>query len=124
MSDPVFTDETRAVEFLEAQRWGDTPNCPRCGDTDVSQMKARDGTRNARFLWRCYGCKQQFTVKIGTVMEASRIAMRHWCLAFYLTVVENGVSARRIQRETGLTYKSVLHLVWCIQWALAPREAT
>jgi transposase-like protein len=60
--------EAAAVTFLEAQRWSDTPNCPRCGDTDVSMMKAEDGSRNARFLWRCKGCKQQYTVKIGTIM--------------------------------------------------------
>jgi len=35
---------------MEEQRWGDTPACPRCGDTEVVQMKAKDGTRNARFL--------------------------------------------------------------------------
>src|SRR5262245_32681869 len=88
------SDELAAVEFLEAQRWGDSPNCPRCGDTNVAQMKAKDGTRNARFLWRCRGCKQQYTVKIGTVMEDSPIPMRHWCLAFFRAASsKKGVSA-------------------------------
>jgi transposase-like protein len=115
------SDELAAVEFLEAQRWGDTPNCPRCGDTDVRKMLAKDGTRNARFLWRCKGCKQQYTVRVGTIMEDSPIALRHWCLAFYRAAAsKKGVSALQIQGETGLTYKSALFLMHRIRWAMAP----
>lgn len=114
-------DEAAAVAFLEAQRWGDTPNCPRCGDTAVSMMKAKDGSRNARFLWRCKGCKQQYTVRVGTIMEDSPIPFRFWCLAFYRAAAsKKGVSALQIQRETGLTYKSALFLMHRIRWAMAP----
>ncbi|MDQ6612726.1 MAG: transposase, partial [Gemmatimonadota bacterium] len=70
-------DEAAAILFLEAQRWGDNPHCPRCGDVDVRQMLGKDGERNARFLWRCKGCKSQYTVKVGTVMEDSAIPARH-----------------------------------------------
>jgi transposase-like protein len=115
------SDELAAVEFLESQRWGDTPCCPRCGDTAVTQMKAKDGSRNARFLWRCKGCKQQYTVRVGTIMEDSPIALRHWCLAFYRAAAsKKGVSALQIQGETGLSYKSALFLMHRIRWAMAP----
>jgi transposase-like protein len=114
-------DEAAAVAFLEQQRWCDTPNCPRCGDTDVAMMKDREGKRNARFLWRCRGCKQQYTVRVGTIMEESPIPLRHWCLAFYRAAVsKKGVSALQIQRETGLSYKSALFLMHRIRWAMAP----
>lgn len=115
------SDEDAAVPFLEAQRWGDTPNCPRCGDTDVAMMRAKDGTRNRRYLWRCRGCKQQYTVRVGTIMEDSPIPFRHWCFAFYrASASKKGVSALQIQRETGLTYKSALFLMHRIRWAMAP----
>jgi transposase-like protein len=115
------SNELAAVEFMEAQRWGDTPCCPRCGDTEVTQMKAKDGSRNARFLWRCRGCKQQYTVRVGTIMEDSPIAMRHWCLAFYRAASsKKGISALQIQGETGLSYKSALFLMHRIRWAMAP----
>jgi transposase-like protein len=114
-------DEAAAVAFLEAQRWGDCPNCPRCGDVEVSQMKAKDGSRNARFLWRCKGCKQQFTVRVGTIMEDSPIPLRFWCLAFYRAAAsKKGISALQIERETGLSYKSALFLMHRIRWAMAP----
>lgn len=118
-------DETAAVAFMEEQRWGDTPCCPHCGDVDVYAMKGRDGQRNKRFLWRCRGCKQQFTVKVGTIMEDSPIPLRHWCLAFYRACAsKKGVSAKQIQRETGLTYKSALFLMHRIRWAMRPANDT
>lgn len=111
------SDELAAVEFMEEQRWGDSPCCPRCGDTEVSQMKAKDGSRNARFLWRCYGCKKQFTVRVGTIMEDSPIPVRHWCLAFYRAAAsKKGISALQIQGEAALTYKSALFLMHRIRW--------
>ena len=70
--------EAAAVEFMEKQRWGEHPHCPRCGDLDVYQMKdSKTGERQANFRWRCHGCKEQFTVRIGTVFEDSRIPLKH-----------------------------------------------
>jgi transposase-like protein len=115
-------DELAAVEFLEAQRWAETaPCCPRCGDTDVYQMKDRQtGARNKRFLWRCNGCGQQYTVRTGTVYEDSRIPLRHWCYAFWAACCsKKGVSALQIKRQTGLTYKSALFLMHRIRFAMA-----
>jgi transposase-like protein len=118
-------DEAAAVEFLEAQRgWNADADayCPKCGVAGESRrMKAKDGSRNARFLWRCGACKSQFTVRVATIMEDSPIPLRHWCLAFYRACAsKKGVSALQIQRETGLTYKSALFLMHRIRWAMAP----
>lgn len=121
-------DEAAAVEFLEQQRGWTTEAdavCPKCGVVGESkQMKAKDGGRNARFLWRCHACKSQFTVRVGTIMEDSPIPLRHWCLAFYRACAsKKGVSALQIQRETGLSYKSALFLMHRIRWAMAPANA-
>lgn len=104
---------------MEKQRWGDTPGCPRCGDTNVAQVKGKDGQRSKRFLWRCHGCKEQFTVRIGTIMEESRIPMRHWCYAFWAACAsKKGVSALQIHRQTKLSYKSALFLMHRIRLAM------
>ena len=98
-------DELRAVEFWERHRWGDTPACPLCGDTDVYQMRRRSGPeRKARFRWRCRGCAKQYTVKVGTVMEDSNVPLRHWTLALWLyTSSKKGFAAKQFQRMTGLS---------------------
>src|SRR5688500_15170284 len=76
--------ELVAVEFLEEQRWGDCPACVHCGSTMVYKMAdAQTGQRNRRFLWRCRDCKKQYTVRVGTVYEESRVPLRHWCYAFW-----------------------------------------
>lgn len=115
----AWADERRAVEYLERQRWGDSPACPRCGDMDVYQMKAADGSRSARYLWRCRGCKQQYTVRVGTIMEDSAIPLSHWCFAFHAACAsKKGVSALQIRRMTGVSYKSALFMMHRIRWAM------
>jgi transposase-like protein len=106
------SDEALAVEFMEKQRWGDSPACPRCGVTNPTKVMGKDGQRSKRFLWRCNGCKQQFTVRIGTIFEDSRVPLRHWCFAFWAACSgKKGVSALQIHRQTGLSYKSSLFLM-------------
>ena len=125
--DPVLVDlplaccnEKAAVEFMEKQRWGDHPACPRCGDLSVYQMKdSKTGERQANFRWRCHGCKEQFTVRIGTVFEESRIPMMHWCFAFWrASTSKKGVSALEIHRQTGVSYKSSLFMLHRIRFAM------
>lgn len=132
-NDPVIqelpiacADEKAAVEFIEKQRWGDYPACPRCGDMSVYQMKnSKTGERQAGFRWRCHGCKEQFTVRIGTVFEDSRIPLRHWCFAFWrASTSKKGVSALEIHRQTGVSYKSALFMLHRIRYAMAPETAS
>jgi transposase-like protein len=116
------SDESAAVELLERMRWGNTPCCVRCGSVDVYQMKdAKTGQRSSRYLWRCRDCKAQYTVRIGTVYEESRIELRHWCYAFWRAATsKKGVAALEIQRHCQISYKSALFLMNRIRFAMAP----
>lgn len=118
-------DENAAVRFLEAQRWGDSPTCPHCGSEHVYQMKGSNGERNKRFLWVCKACTKQYTVRIGTVFEDSRIPLRHWCYAFWAACAsKKGVSALQISRMTGVSYKSALFMMHRIRYAMTDDPAT
>ncbi len=116
------SNELAAVEFLEKQRWGNTPACVHCGSVAVYKMvDAETGERNKRFLWRCRDCMRQFTVRIGTVYEESRIELRHWCYAFWRACTsKKGVSALEIQRQCQISYKSALFMMNRIRFAMAP----
>jgi hypothetical protein len=82
---------------------------------------AKTGERNKRYLWRCKDCKEQFTVRIGTVYEESRLPMRHWAYAFWRACTsKKGVSALEIQRHCQISYKSALFLMNRIRFAMAP----
>jgi len=113
-------DELAAVEFVEGIRFGDSPLCPCCGSDDVYQQVDRTtGERSKRFLWRCRECSKHYTVRKGTIMEDSRIPLRHWCFAFWAACAsKKGVSAMQIHRQTGVSYKSALFLMHRIRWAM------
>jgi transposase-like protein len=117
-------DENVAVEFMEKQRWGDIPACPHCGDTDIVKVTDGKGNRHKRFLWRCHGCKKQFTVRIGTVFEDSRIPLRIWCYAFWKACSsKKGISSLQISRECSISYKSALFLMHRIRYAMSEPKA-
>lgn len=118
----VCSNELAAVEFFERQRWGDHPGCVHCGSVDVYKMRdAQTGERNNRYLWRCHDCKRQYTVRIGTVFEETRLDLRHWCYAFWRAATsKKGVAALEIKRQCNISYKSALFLMNRIRFALAP----
>src|ERR1017187_9318606 len=116
------SNELAAEELLEALRWGKNPACVHCGSASVYKMSdAETGNRNKRYLWRCHECKKQYTVRIGTVYEESRIDLRHWCYAFWrASTSKKGVAALEIQRHCQISYKSALFLMNRIRFAMAP----
>jgi transposase-like protein len=115
--------ETAAVEFLEQQRWGDAPACPRCGAADVYKMTSADGARNADYRWRCRGCKQMFTVRTNTVFEETRLPLRVWIFALWRAAAsKKGCSALELAREMEITHKSALFVLRRIRHGLGSDE--
>lgn len=112
-------DEPSAVEFLETQRWGEYPGCPRCGDMDVYKMVGKDGQRNKDFRWRCRGCKKMFSVRTGTIFEESRLPLRIWVYAFWKACSsKKGIAALQLTREMEITHKSALFVLRRIRHGL------
>jgi len=112
--------EVAAVEFLERKRWGACEYCPKCGCTDVYQMKNRAGERNERYLWRCRDCSKQYTVRTGTIYEESHIPLHKWCRAYWeACACKNGVSALELSRKIQVSYKTALFMMHRIRWAMA-----
>ena len=110
-------DEARTI--LEAIRWPDGPVCPHCGSKTATRIQAkskkvRDG------LFQCNGCRKQFTVTVGTVMERSHITLRQWVQAFHsMCSHKKGVSALQLQRNLGLhTYRAAWFLAHRIRLAM------
>lgn len=82
---------------------------------------AATGERSKRYLWRCRECKKQYTVRIGTVYEESRLDLRHWCYAFWRAATsKKGVAALEIMRHCQISYKSALFLMNRIRFAMSP----
>jgi transposase-like protein len=58
-------------------------------------------------LWKCYQCRKQFTVKVGTIFEDSHVPMNLWLQAMYLLCSsKKGISSNQLSRTLGVTLKT------------------
>lgn len=56
---------------------------------------------------KCGSCRKPFTVKIGTIFEASHIPMNVWLQAIFLVASsKKGISSNQLHRSLGITLKS------------------
>ena len=119
LSDPVYHDEDAARSYLERTRWPEYVHCPLCGSLEkISPLK---GESMGPGWWFCGACNDKFTVRVGTVMERSHIALHKWLLAFRLMASsKKGVSAHQLHRTLGITYKSAWFLAHRIREAMRP----
>lgn len=118
---PLFSDENKAREFLEARRWPDGPVCPHCDCTRVYTLKPKPGSEHPvrPGVYKCGQCRKKFTVRIGTVFEESLIPLNKWLMAFHLLATsKKGMSSHQIRRELGITYKSAWFLTHRIREAM------
>ena len=82
-----FADADVALHFMAALRWPNGVTCPHCSGTDHSFLKTRR-------IWKCKGCRKQFSVKVGTVFEDSPIGLDKWLPCIWMLVnCKNGISS-------------------------------
>jgi transposase-like protein len=103
LSQPHFHNEAAAVARLEAIIWPNGPVCPHCGGVD--RITPVTGGRVG--LRRCGDCKKQFTCKVGTVFEDSKVPLHKWFQAAHLLASsKKGISSHQLHRTLGVTYKT------------------
>src|SRR6202051_3594990 len=119
LQNPIFTDETKAREWLEARVWPNGPTCPHCGHADAAKIRGLQGNAHRPGLYQCAECREQFTVTVKTVFERSKIPLTKWLAAlFLLTASKKGVSAHQIHRSLGLSYKTSWFMMHRLREAL------
>lgn len=104
-----FPDDATAEAWFAAQRWDDgEAACPYCGSLNV-----QSGAAHKTMPYRCREkeCAKRFSVKTGTVMQASNLGYQTWAIAIYLLLTSlKGVSSLKLHRDLGITQKSAWHL--------------
>ena len=108
-----FSDPDRAFEYARNLRWPDGKvSCPRCGSERHAFVKTRR-------IWECYGCKRQFSIKVGTIMEDSALGLDRWMMtAWMIATCKNGVSSYEIARNIGVTQKSAWFMLHRLREAM------
>jgi transposase-like protein len=98
-------DEQAAYDWVEAHLWPSGPVCPYCKGTErISKMQGKS-TRIG--FYKCYVCRKKFNVKVGTIFEASHVAMNLWLQAFHLMAgSKKGISANQLHRTLKVTLKT------------------
>jgi transposase-like protein len=118
LQNPIFQDDSKAREWLEARVWPNGPVCPHCGSTG-DDVTALQGKKHRPGVYQCNGCREQFTVTVKTVFERSKIPLSKWLAAlFLLTASKKGVSAHQVHRSLGISYKSAWFMVHRLREAM------
>ncbi len=116
---PMFHDEDKAREALEAELWPHGPVCRRCGNVDPEKIAKVQGKSHRPGLYYCNECKGQFTVTVGTVLERSKVPLTKWLIAAHMfNSGKNGVSAHEIHRSLGVTYKTAWFMMHRLREAM------
>lgn len=109
-----FSCEDKCHDYLEDLRWPDGVQCPRCEKpTTISRIEKRR-------QFECDSCGYQFSVRVGTVLQDSKLPLWKWFLAIFLLVqAKKGMSANQVKRTLGVSYKTAWFLCHRIRHAMA-----
>jgi transposase-like protein len=117
----LFTNEDAARAFIEKRVWPNGPVCPHCESTEAYVLTGKEGSKNPvrKGVYKCKACRQQFTVRIGTIFEDSKLPFTKWLMTIHLmTSSKKGISSLQISRELGITVKSAWFMTHRIREAM------
>ena len=110
-----FPNEIAAKTWFESIRWPHGRTCPYCASTHTKPIP-----RERPMPYHCRTCRKYFSVKTGTVMQASNLPLRKWVIGFYLMSTNlKGVSSMKLHRDLKVTQKTAWMMAQKIREAWA-----
>ena len=95
-----FRNEETCRTHFESIRFRNGEYCPHCGHTTIYRFQ--NGKR-----YRCGKCRQDFTIKTGTVFGESKLPIKKWFIAIYLlSTTSKGISSVQLAQHVGVTQKT------------------
>jgi transposase-like protein len=96
-----FPDEDTCLNHLMRTRYGERLTCMGC-QKEATYYRAR-----GRRSFACEHCGHQVYPTAGTPFESTRTPLRDWFYVMFLFCASrNGVAAKEVQRQLGVTYKT------------------
>ena len=103
-----FDTEEKAEAWFIEQRWPNGVACPFCGSQNVAAVASR---KPQPFRCREKECRKSFSVKTGTLLHSSNMALSKWAIAFFLYSTNlKGVSSMKLHRDLGIAQKSAWYM--------------
>ena len=102
----MFPNNEAAEAWFESRRWPNGICCPLCGSVRYRAVKSRKP-----MPYRCKDCRRHFSVRLGTVMQSSKLSHQKWAIAIYLVATSlKGVSSMKLHRDLKIRQPSAWHL--------------
>ncbi|MEX1271042.1 MAG: IS1595 family transposase [Acidimicrobiia bacterium] len=118
-----FPDDAACLNWLWQTRYsedGEHAYCPKC---DVDRTFKRYSTSQQRQSWTCTACGHHIHPTAGTIFHKSSTSLTLWFYAIYLmTSTRCGISAKQLEREIGVTYKTAWRMMKLIRTELMEDE--
>lgn len=96
-----FPNDDACLEWLRNNRWPEGIYCEKC------QRVTKHHKVTGRPVYACDFCGHQVSPMARTIMEKSATPLRFWFYAMYLMASTRcGISAKQLERELGVTYKT------------------
>ena len=118
-----FPDDASCLEWLWRNRYsqnGTEAHCPKC--EEVRTFK-RYATAQRRQSWTCTACGEHLHPTAGTIYHKSSTSLHLWFYATYLmTSTRCGISAKQLERELGVTYKTAWRMAHLIRHELMAQD--
>jgi transposase len=107
-----YPDDAACLEHLWRTRYapdGEHAECPKC---ERERVFRRYATKQGRQSWCCTGCGHHVHPTAGTIVEKSSTSLHLWYYAMYLmTSTRCGLSAKMLEREIGVSYKTAWRML-------------
>lgn len=96
-----FSDKKVCHDYMVKIKWPDGKIvCPKCGGDNIGFLATRE-------IYKCRGCKKQFSCKVDTIFEGSPLGLDKWFVAIWMeSNCKNGISSLELHRALGITQKS------------------
>src|SRR5215212_5719852 len=115
-----FPDDDACLVWLWRNRYspnGETAYCPKC---DTQRVHRRYGTKQQRQSWTCIHCGHHLHPTAGTIFHKSSTSLHLWFYAMHLMASTRcGISAKQLERELGVTYKTAWRMFTQIRKLMA-----
>ena len=108
-----FNTDRKCRLYLEKLRWGKSVTCTKCNSTNIVGLKKQVGR------YHCNNCSTTFSVLSDTIFEYSGLPLSKWFVIVGLMLNSKmGISAKDIQRNLGITYKSAWYSAMRVRCAM------
>lgn len=109
-----FPDDETCLQHLFDVRFGQGFTCPSC------ERPSKWFRIKAERAFSCQWCGYHLHPTVGTPFEQTRTPLQLWFYAIYLfTTTRNGVAAKELQRQLGVTYKTAWRMAGLIREHMA-----